>query len=232
MRNPLDASLAWLGRGLARAGVIDARRAERTVSLAWPRIVTGIARLSQRVVDFAMVGAAIGPAALAGLAFALAYWQVGNVVSIGVSGGTISQVSQRFRAGDEAATDRAVKQGLLLALAITLPLQAVLVALPGELVGLLGGAPDRLPRRREPVRGRRPVRDRGALRRAVRRDGRAGRSDLLPVPDGCLAPLGGCRRAGAGRLTPTGQGLPAGAGSAHDAWRALWPFSRAVSMGL
>ena len=141
MRNPLDASLAWLGRGLARAGVIDARRAERTVSLAWPRVVTGIARLSQRVVDFAMVGTAVGPAALAGLAFALAYWQVGNVVSIGVSGGTISQVSHRFGAGDEAATDRAVKQGLLLALAISLPLAAVLVALPGELVGLLGGDP-------------------------------------------------------------------------------------------
>lgn len=108
MRNPLDATLRSLARGLARAGVLDARRGERTVDLAWPRIVTGIARLSQRVADFAMVGAAVGPAALAGLACAIACWQVGNTVSIGVSGGTISQVSQRFGAGDHEATDRAI----------------------------------------------------------------------------------------------------------------------------
>ena len=139
MRNPFAAAVGAFARLLARAGLIDARRGERTVELAWPRFLTGVARLSQRVADFAMVGTAVGPAALAGMAFALAYWQIGNVVSLGVSGGTISQVSQRVGAGDPAATDRAVKQGLLLGLAFAAPLVAVLVAFPHGLVGLLGG---------------------------------------------------------------------------------------------
>ncbi|MFB6217926.1 MAG: MATE family efflux transporter [Halobacteriaceae archaeon] len=137
--NPVRAAARWLSAALARRGVIDAERGDRIAALAWPRVVTGVARMSQRVIDFAMVGAVLGPSALAGMAFALAYWQVGNTASLGVSGGTISQVSRRLGAEDSAAADRAIRQGLLVALAVGLPLVAVFWAVPAELVGLLTG---------------------------------------------------------------------------------------------
>ena len=98
MRNPARGVVLGTARVVARLGLIDARRGERISLLAWPRMLTGVARLSQRIADFAMVGAVLGAPALAGLAFALAYWQVGNTVSLGLSGGTVSQVSQRFGA--------------------------------------------------------------------------------------------------------------------------------------
>ena len=141
MRNPVAAGAHWFARVLARWGVIDADRGARTVDLAWPRMLTGVARLSQRLADLAMVGAVLGPAAIAGLAFAFAYWQIGNTLSLGLSGGTIAQVSQRFGAGDEDEADLAVKQGLLLGVAIALPLTAIFVAYSTELVSLLSADP-------------------------------------------------------------------------------------------
>ena len=141
MPNPVGALARGYARILARAGLIDERRGTRTADLAWPRMVTGIARLSQRLVDLAMVGAVLGPAAIAGLAFASAYWQLGNTLSLGLSGGTISQVSQRFGAEDHEAADLAVKQGVWLGVAIAIPVTLLLVAFPTELVGLLGADP-------------------------------------------------------------------------------------------
>ena len=137
MWNPVAAGAHGFASALARWGVIDAERGARTADLAWPRMVTGVARLSQRLVDLAMVGAVLGPAAIAGLAFAYAYWQIGNTLSLGVSGGTIAQVSQRYGAGDRDEADLALKQGLLLGTAIALPLTAVFVAYSTELVSLL-----------------------------------------------------------------------------------------------
>lgn len=141
MRNPARAVVRAAARLLARRGIIDERRGERTARLAWPRMVTGVARLSQQLVDFAMVGAVLGAPALAGLAFAMAYWQMGNTVSLGLSGGTIGQVSQRFGADDLPGVDVAVKQGTWLALLLALPLTVLFVAVPHRLVGLLGGGP-------------------------------------------------------------------------------------------
>lgn len=141
MRNPVSAAARWFARQLARYGVIDAARGERTVDLAWPRVVTGVARLSQRLVDLAMVGAVLGPAAIAGLAFALAYWSIGNTLSLGLSGGTISQVSRRYGAGDHAAADLAIKQGVWVGLVMAVPLVAVFAAIPEALVGLLANDP-------------------------------------------------------------------------------------------
>ncbi|MFC6727659.1 MATE family efflux transporter, partial [Natronoarchaeum mannanilyticum] len=57
MPNPVRWLLLSIGRLLARAGLIDGRRAERTTDLAWPRIVTGLARMSKSAADVAMVGA-------------------------------------------------------------------------------------------------------------------------------------------------------------------------------
>jgi len=141
MRNPVAAAAHWFAGVLARRGVIDADRGARTVDLAWPRMVTGVARLSQRLADLAMVGAVLGPAAIAGLAFAFAYWQIGNTLSLGVSGGTIAQVSQRYGAGDHDEADLAVKQGLILGVAIALPLTALFVTYSTDLVSLLANDP-------------------------------------------------------------------------------------------
>jgi putative MATE family efflux protein len=123
---------------LDRVGLVDARRSHRAVELAWPRMVTGLARISQRLVDFAMVGVVLGPAAIAGMAFAFAYWQIGNTLSLGLSGGTISQVSQRYGGNRLAEADLAIKQSVWASVVISLPVMGVLVAFPTELIGLLG----------------------------------------------------------------------------------------------
>jgi len=76
----IAALLAWVG-------VIDRERLDRTVSLSWPRIVTGFAIMSKQTVDLALVGWAVGSAAVAGLAYAYAYWTLGKFVGIGLAGG-------------------------------------------------------------------------------------------------------------------------------------------------
>lgn len=127
---------------LARIGIIDADRGRRTIDLAWPRIVTGFARMSQQVVDLAMIGLVAGPTALAGLAFAFAYYQIGNRLSLGLSGGTISLVSQRFGSGDDEGVDNATKQSVWVALVLAVPITAVFWVFPADLIGLLGAEPN------------------------------------------------------------------------------------------
>ena len=129
----------WVADLLDRTGVIERSRLRPTVDLAWPRVVTGIARLSQQTADFAMVGLVAGPQALAGLAFAFAYWQIGNRLSVGLSGGTISLVSQFFGAEDAERVDLVVKASFLIAVGIGLPIAVILFSIPEPLIGLLGG---------------------------------------------------------------------------------------------
>jgi len=83
--NPLRWLLLAVGSLLAKLGLIDARRVERTTDLAWPRIVTGIARMSKNAADVAMVGLALGPAAIAGVGFATAFWGVAFAIGGGVA---------------------------------------------------------------------------------------------------------------------------------------------------
>ncbi|MGM0390059.1 MAG: MATE family efflux transporter, partial [Natrinema limicola] len=104
--NPVRWLLLVVGYLLARVGVIDARRAERTTDLAWPRIVTGIARMSKSAADVAMVGIALGPAAIAGVGLATPYWGLAFAVGGGVAGATISLVSQRYSGGTAAGLSR------------------------------------------------------------------------------------------------------------------------------
>lgn len=95
--------------------------------------------MSQQVVDLAMVGFVLGPTALAGMAFAFAYWQIGNRISIGLSGGTISQVSQRFGADDERGIDIATKQSIWVAIALAVPITLLFWYYSTELISVLGG---------------------------------------------------------------------------------------------
>jgi putative MATE family efflux protein len=120
---------------------VDEERGVRTADLAWPRMLTGLARVSQRTADFVMLGWVAGPPALAGLAFGLAFWQVGNTVSLGLSGGTISMVSQRFGADDPEGVDRAVKASLVVTTALAVAFTLAFWTAAGDLVSLLGDDP-------------------------------------------------------------------------------------------
>ena len=122
--NPFRALLLYIGFALARAGLIDRHRVVRTTDLAWPRIVTGIARMSKNAVDVAMVGVAVGTSAVAGVGFAGPYWGIAFALGGGVAGGTIALVSQRYGAEAHAELGDAVRSSVLLAVAVTLPVSA------------------------------------------------------------------------------------------------------------
>ena len=140
--NVLKIGLTAFSTQLARWGIIDAHRGEQTVRLAWPRIVSGFARLSQRLIDLAMIGLVLGPAAIAGLAFAFAYWQIANQISLGLSGGAITLVSQRFGVDNLEAIDLVAKQAVLIAVLISIPFTLVFWYVPADLIRLLGAAPE------------------------------------------------------------------------------------------
>ena len=125
-----------LARGLDRAGVIEQSRVRAVTDLAWPRVVTGFARMSQQAADVAMVGLAVGPTAVTGLAFAYTFWMVGEQLALGISGGTISLVSQYFGAEDQTAAGQAVKQSVWVALALSIPMALFFVLTAPRLIGL------------------------------------------------------------------------------------------------
>ncbi|OVE85211.1 MATE family efflux transporter [Natronolimnobius baerhuensis] len=135
--NPLRLTILWIGLLLARVGLIDRDRAIETTDLAWPRIVTGIARMSKNAVDVAMVGVAVGSSAIAGVGLAGPYWGLAFALGGGVAGGTIALVSQRFGAGAHEELGRAVRSSTLFAIALTLPVTAVFWVYSVELISLL-----------------------------------------------------------------------------------------------
>nr|WP_254841457.1 MATE family efflux transporter [Natronomonas marina] len=126
-----------VGLALSRLGLVTEARARRTTELAWPRIVTGIARMSKNAVDVAMVGVAVGSAAISGVGIAGPFWGLAFSIGGGVAGGTIALVSQRYGADAEAGLGLAVRSSVLLVVAATLPVVAVFRAFPTELIGLL-----------------------------------------------------------------------------------------------
>lgn len=133
---------AWVAGVFERGGIIDADRLSETVSLAWPRTVTGFAIMSKRAVDLAVVGLAVGPTAVAGLAFAGAYWQVAKFLGIGLAGGTVGLVSQNYGGDESARAATVVKVGLWIALAISVPTVVAFVVFAEPLIGVLGSDPD------------------------------------------------------------------------------------------
>jgi len=125
---------------LARANVIEESRLRETVSLSWPRILTGFAIMSKRTVDLAIVGVAVGAEAVAGLTVANAFWTVGKLAFIGLAGGTLSLVSQNY-GGDERGRARAVVvASLVAAIAVSVPLAAAFSLAADPLVALVGGS--------------------------------------------------------------------------------------------
>ncbi|QLG62365.1 MATE family efflux transporter [Halorarum salinum] len=135
---PLDA----IAGVLERFGVIDAERLDETVALAWPRVLTGFAIMSKQAVDLALVGLAVGATAVAGLAYAGAYWQVAKFVGIGLAGGTVSLVSQNYGGGEGDRASLVVEQSVWLALVLSIPIVAGYWLFATPLVGLLGSDPD------------------------------------------------------------------------------------------
>ncbi len=141
-RHTVRRSAEAIADGLERAQVIRRDRLADTVDLAWPRIITGFAIMSKNTADLAMVGWVLGSPAVAGLAFAFAYWQLAKFVSIGLAGGTVALVSQNYGGDEPARAALVVKQSLWVGAAIAVPLVAVLIGLADPLIGLLGAAPD------------------------------------------------------------------------------------------
>ncbi|MFB6353480.1 MAG: MATE family efflux transporter [Halobacteriales archaeon] len=139
--NPVRLVVLAVGLGLARLGLVDARRARRTVELAWPRIVTGLARMSKNAADVAMVGVGVGPAAIAGVGFAGPYWGLAFTVGGGLAAGTIALVAQRYGADAHDQLDQAVRSSVLLVLAVTLPMAALFWSRPTALIRLLSDDP-------------------------------------------------------------------------------------------
>ncbi|MXV60503.1 MATE family efflux transporter [Natronorubrum sp. JWXQ-INN-674] len=135
--NPLRLTILYIGLALARLGVIDRERAIQTTALAWPRIVTGIARMSKNAVDVAMVGVAVGTSAVAGVGFAGPFWGLAFAIGGGVAGGTIALVSQRFGAEAYDELGVAIRSSTLLVVVISLPVTAVFWLVPHELISLL-----------------------------------------------------------------------------------------------
>ena len=135
--NPVRLTILWIGLALARVGLIDSRRASRTTELAWPRVVTGIARMSKSAVDVAMVGVAVGTSAVAGVGFASPFWGLAFSLGGGVAGGTIALVSQRYGAEAYDELGRAVRSSAFLAVVITLPLSVTFWMVPEQLISVL-----------------------------------------------------------------------------------------------
>ena len=135
--NPVKFTILWIGLLLARVGLIDRARAEKTTELAWPRVVTGIARMSKNAVDVAMVGVAVGTPAVAGVGFASPYWGLAFAVGGGVAGGTIALVSQRYGAEAFDELGLAVRSSVVLALAGTIPLAVLFWTFPEQFISLI-----------------------------------------------------------------------------------------------
>jgi len=135
--NPVRLLILAVGRALARAGLVSAERVRRTTDLAWPRIVTGIARMSKNAVDVAMVGLSVGPVAIAGIGFASPYWGIAFSLGGGIAGGTIALVSQRFGAEAYDELGVAVRASAAVVLGLSLPVAAAFWFFPAELVSVM-----------------------------------------------------------------------------------------------
>jgi putative MATE family efflux protein len=135
--NPIRLLLLSVGILLARVGVIDRERAEETTDLAWPRIVTGVARMSKSAADVAMVGTALGAGAIAGVGFATPFWALAFATGGGVAGATISLVSQRYGADAPELISLAVTTSAVVVITTMVPLAAVFWAVPEWFIGLI-----------------------------------------------------------------------------------------------
>jgi putative MATE family efflux protein len=135
--NPVRLLIQWVGLALSRVGLIDHHRVRRITDLAWPRIVTGIARMSKNAVDVAMVGIAVGSTAIAGVGFAGAFWGLAFSIGGGIAAGTIALVSQRYSTSSYEEIGQAIRSSVAVVVTLTLPVTGVLWLFAPELIGLL-----------------------------------------------------------------------------------------------
>jgi putative MATE family efflux protein len=136
--NPIRTLIEGIGRLLVRVGLIDASRARRVSDLAWPRIVTGLARMSKATADVAMVGTALGASAIAGVGYGVPFWTMTFMLGGGIAGGTISLVSQRYGADRHDAIGVAVVVSAIVAVVVMLPLVVLFWTMPEPLIRLIG----------------------------------------------------------------------------------------------
>jgi putative MATE family efflux protein len=139
--NPARLGILAVGLALARLGLVSEARVRRATELAWPRVVTGLARMSKNAVDVAMVGVAVGSPAIAGVGIAGPFWGVAFAVGGGVAGGTIALVSQRYGADARRGLGLAVRSSALLVVVATVPITAAFARFSPALVGLLSSDP-------------------------------------------------------------------------------------------
>ena len=92
----------------------------RTAALAFPLILAQLAQVSLTLIDTLMVGR-LGNEALAGIALGSSVFMMGLIVGMGVMFAVGPTVSQAHGAGDEVMVARATRQGLWLALGLTVP---------------------------------------------------------------------------------------------------------------
>ena len=95
------------------------------VTLALPVVAVEMGMMAMHVVDALFVGH-LSATALAGVSLALAYYFTIVVIGVGTLVGLDALVSQAVGAGDENAVRRALQRGLLLALALCIPLALIL----------------------------------------------------------------------------------------------------------
>ncbi|PSQ95717.1 MAG: MATE family efflux transporter [Bacteroidetes bacterium SW_9_63_38] len=136
--NPVRALIRALGWLLVRLGLLSSARAQQITALAWPRMVTGLARMSKATADVAMVGTALGPAAIAGVGYGVPFWTMTFMIGGGIAGGTISLVSQRYGAERHEQIGTAITVSAALALVATLPLVVLFWTFPEPLIRLIG----------------------------------------------------------------------------------------------
>lgn len=136
MYNPAIRWFRWLARRLASRNLIDGERGQRLADLTWPRFVTMLARFSLRISDISMVGLAVGSSAIVGLGFAVVYWQVAFAFGLGLAGGTIGCVAQRYGANQHDEVGLVVKESVILGLGLTLPFVAAYWLGASELIGV------------------------------------------------------------------------------------------------
>jgi len=140
-RNPIKGIIIGVGLVLNRFGLVDCERTRRTADLAWPRIVTGIARMSKNAVDVAMVGAALGQFAINGVGLAGPFWGLAFSIGGGVAAGTVALVSQRYGAERYDQMGQAIRSSAALVVIFTLPVTALFWLFPTELISLLTSDP-------------------------------------------------------------------------------------------
>ena len=141
LRAAVRATLRRFPALLARLGLLDRRKGLEAFDLAVPVMVTGGLRVLLRVVDFLMVGVAVGDTGIAALEFGFQYYFLGFGLSLALSSGTISVVSRLQGGSHSERANLAVKQSLWLSLALSVPVTVATWGYARPLVDVLTDDP-------------------------------------------------------------------------------------------